>query len=227
MKKKHKQMSFEEALASIEKALLSGHGLHTFRSGGGLQVARLEKLDGDERRGALKGYGEHPSINEALRHVGEDFAAGGRPYSEVYGSIDWDEPKKSKKGMYPMYLTGTHDVDGKLDEWCKQNTLDARGRNGKIEVELRGWGQFRTDTTVLDEVSRTGKSVRIEERGYVYECGHDPKWGGVTTRIVSKSEGKKEHRAWMWHTKQVGLGATFTDALNAAFSAKAEETDED
>ena len=65
-KKKHKQMSFEAAIASIEKALLSDYVLHTFRSGGGLQVARIEKVKGNERRGDLSGYGEHPNINEAL-----------------------------------------------------------------------------------------------------------------------------------------------------------------
>lgn len=226
-KKKHEPMSMEDAVLSLEKALLSGHVLHTFRSGGGLQVARIEKVSGKERRGGLKGYGEHPNINDAIRHAGEDFAAGGRPYSEVYGSIDWDDPKGGKEGIYPMYLTGTHDVEGKLDQWCKQNTLDARGRNGKIEVELRGWGEFRTDNAVVAEVKRTRVPVRIELRGYVYECAYDLEWGGVSTRIVSSPEGRPQHRAWMWHTKQIGVGATFADALNAAFAAKVEDTDED
>lgn len=225
---KHKPMDMETAIASLEKALLSGHALHTFRSGGGLQVVRIEKVNGKERYGELKGYGEHPHINEALRHAGEDFAAGGRPYAEVYGTCDWVNPENSKDGIYPMYLTGTHEVDGKLDQWVKQNTVDARGRDGQIEVELRGWGEFRTDDQVLAEVRRTGKPIRIEERGFVYECGPDPSWNNaITTRIISSPPGIKQHRAWMWRTNQVGRGATFTDALNAAFAAKSEEINDE
>lgn len=232
-KKKHKPMPLEEAIASVEKALRSGHALHTFRSGGGLQVVLIEKIKGDERRGALKGYGEHPHINEALRHAGEDFAAGGRPYSEVYGTCDWDNPKKSKKGLYPMYLTGTHDVDNQLDQWVKQGTLDARFRDGKIEVELRGWGEHKLPKKDIQERATHGRETIVweDDRGCKFETSPFTFPGngepGCTTRQLSRPEGMKEHRVWMWRTVQTGRGDTFTDALNAAFKAKAEVADDD
>lgn len=232
-KKKHKPMDMETAIASLEKALLSGHALHTFRSGGGLQVVRIEKVDGNARRGELKGYGEHPHINEALRHAGEDFATGGRPYAEVYGTCDWDNPENSKEGIYPMYLTGTHDVVGKLDQWVKQNTVDARGRDGQIEVELRGWAHQALPDSVQDRCTRGRETIEWEsERGckfktspFTFPGNGEP---GCSTQTLSMPEGMRPHRAWDWRTKQIGRGATFADALNAAFAAKPEEiNDED
>lgn len=234
-KKKHKPMSTEDAVLSIEKALRSGHALHTFRSGGGLQVARIEKVERGARRGDLKGYGEHPHINEALRHAGEDFAAGGRPYSEVYGTCNWDEPKKSKEGIYPMYLTGTHEADGRLDQWVKQGTFDARGTDdGQIEVELRGWGEMHTPDDIVQRVTKTGvKESFADHRGNEYECSRtyfaNGKPGCTTTptKIDPRFTGKNQHRLWMWHTKQVGRGPGLIIALNVAFDAKVEESEDD
>ena len=131
-----------------------------------------------------------------------------------------------------MYLTGTHDVDGKLDQWCKQNTLDARGRDGKIEVELRGWGEHRTPKDIVERCTHGREAITWEDdRGCKFETSPMTFPGngepGCSTRPLSRPAGMKEHRVWMWHTKQIGVGATFTDALNAAFAAKVEETDED
>ena len=63
------------SLDHLQQALRNGAKLHAFLSGGGLRVVRLEK------GGKLLGYGEHPYIEEALRHADEDTEAGGRPYA--------------------------------------------------------------------------------------------------------------------------------------------------
>lgn len=229
----HRHVSMDEAIASIEGALRGGNALHTFRSGGGLQVARLEKTKPGSRRGdKLTGYGEHPHVGEALRHAGEDFAAGGRPYSEVYGTFDMDDPKGGKEGIYPMYLTGTHDEEDRLDRWCKQGTLDARTEDGRIRVDLRGWGEHRLPKDIQARATDGRETVVWEDsRGYRFETSPMTFPGngepGCSTRVVSQPEGMKEHRAWIWHTVQTGYGDTFTEALNRAFEARAEATDED
>jgi hypothetical protein len=81
----------------IDEALEQGLSLRGFRSGGGLRVVRLEEHN------SLKGYGEHPNLEEALRHLNEDYAAGGREYSDVYGPI------------HPHYLTGSSTPTSELD----------------------------------------------------------------------------------------------------------------
>jgi hypothetical protein len=93
-------------MAVLEKALRAGNTMHAFRSGGGLRVIRIEK----GQRGALKGYGEHPGVDEALQHAAEDYEAGHRDYSKVYSS----------KGLYPHYLTGSSSSETELDAWIRQ-----------------------------------------------------------------------------------------------------------
>lgn len=223
---KQKQMSFDDSIVQIEKALLSGHKLHTFRSGGGLQVVRIDA------KSVLKGYGEHPHINEALRHAGEDFAAGGRPYADVYGKIDWDNPEKSKQGLYSMYLTGTHEINGKLDEWVKQNTLRARGFHKQIEIELRGWGELVTPQDIVERCTKNKEIVEWEDtRGCkfishpsIFPGDRSP---GCSTSLQSCPPNMPKNAVWIWETKQTGRGASFADALNAAFIAKVEIINED
>ena len=52
-----------DPIVLVEEALRKGKGLHAFLSGGGLRVVRIE----DKGRGTLRGYGEHPHIDEAQR----------------------------------------------------------------------------------------------------------------------------------------------------------------
>lgn len=209
----------------LEGALKKGNVMHAFMSGGGLRVIRLEKT----RHGKLTGYGEHPYVDEALRHAAEDFAAGGRPYSEVYGTCDWDNPEKSKKGIYDMYLTGASTPEGQLDTWIRRgSTFDCRFTDGQFEADLRGWGEFHTPDAALKEAQATGKQVRTTtDRGVVYETGLDKEWGGITTRIISVPEGMKQHRAWMWHTSQIGRSSSLKEAFDIAFKATPVDTNED
>lgn len=114
----------------IDQALERGNRLHGFLSGGGLRVIRLE-LDGE-----LKGYGEHPNVDEALIHASEDFSAGGRDYYEVYGKL------------YPHYLTGSSEITSPLDGWLlRGRTIDAyRVYRGKVRVELTGMNKKIAET---------------------------------------------------------------------------------
>ena len=77
----------------LEGALRKGNVIRAFLSGGRLRVVHIEK----GRHGKLTGYGEHPNIEDALKHAAEDFAAGQRDYKKVYG----------EKGLYPHYLSGS------------------------------------------------------------------------------------------------------------------------
>lgn len=96
-------------LPGLEQALRDGCKVHAFRSGGGLRVIRITTKDGQ-----LKGYGEHPQVEDALSHANEDFLAGGRPYQEVYG------------GSKPNYLTGSSEPTSPLDDWLLHgHTFDA------------------------------------------------------------------------------------------------------
>lgn len=229
---KHELMTMVEALGVVDSALQSGHAMHAFRSGTGLQVVRIEKVKGLERRGPLKGYGEHPHVSEALRHAADDFVAGKRPYSKVYGTFDMSHPQGGEEGLYPMYLTGTHESTGRLDTWCKNGTFDAWRRDGKVEVILKGWKQHEIPANVRTLVMDCGETiVWSDDRGCSFQSSPTTwpgeKGHGCSTKPLSRPEGMKEHRVWIWRTTQTGSGDTFTDALNEAFEAKVEEADED
>lgn len=206
----------------LEGALRKGSVLHAFMSGGGLRVIRLEK----PRHGVNTGYGEHPYVDEALRHAAEDFAAGGRPYNKVYGD----------GGIYDMYVTGASKPEGKLDAWIRSgNTFDVKFSDDQFEVNLRGWSDSVTPKDVVERVIRTGKSETFkDERGNEFETSamRFPGNGeaGCSTKPISinpKYTGNRQHRLWMWRTSQVGQAATLKEAFAAAFVAKPIETEED
>ena len=148
----------------LEGALRKGNCIHAFLSGGGLRVIRIEK---NSCNGKLLGYGEHPEIDEALRHVAEDFAAGGRPYHKVYGP----------KGKYAHYLTGSSTTTGELDAWIRQGrTFDIRSEGDQIVVELRGYEEFRT-SEAAEARARNGETIAHRKPGiHVSDKGHQRFW---------------------------------------------------
>lgn len=205
-----------EPLSGIELALNQGHRLHGFRSGGGLRVIRLEL------EGRLTGYGEHPSADEALVHVDEDFLAGGRDYHEVYGKL------------YPHYLTGGRKITSPLDGWLLQgHTVDAyRTDEGTVRVELTGLTETRPLQEVLDQAKTLRKPIEWMDRGYTYETRYNPHLfanggEGFSTRIISEPEGKNEHSAsWMYYRTKIGEGNNFNEALDRAFEAPDREIED-
>lgn len=220
-------MKNKKANEILESALKKGNVMHAFLSGGGLRVVRLEK----GRHGKLTGYGEHPHVDEALRHTAEDFAAGGRPYSEVYGTFDFDHPEGGKKGIYPMYLTGASTPDGELDAWVRQgHTFDALFVNNEFVFELRGLEESRTPEDYVKRCT-AGEVIKwTDDRGVTYECSPSRFPNGeacCSTRIVAKPAGMKDHRAWMYYAKRTGKGLSLEAAIQAAFAApKVEVADE-
>jgi hypothetical protein len=203
--------------AILEDALRKGNMIHAFLSGGGLRVIRIEK----SRHGALLGYGEHPVVDEALRHAAEDFAAGGRPYEKVYGS----------KALYPHYLTGQSAPEGPLDTWVRQgNTFDVRFRLDSFEVDLRGWGKRDVPVSVQNRAMKGEVVEWDDDRGCRFQTGPFQFANGDTgcsTRVLSKPSAMPEHRVWMWHAKQVGLATSLMEAFDLALKATPVETPED
>jgi hypothetical protein len=194
----------------LEGALRKGNCIHAFLSGGGLRVIRIEKK---ARNGTLVGYGEHPDVEDALKHAAEDFTAGGRPYDKVYGP----------KGLYAHYLTGSTSTASALDAWVRRgSTFDIHSEGDDIVVELKGHAEFHTSEADLAR-ARRGETVLIEQRGYTYESKAGPD-GGVSTRVVKSPEGnRKGSDPWMWHTVQVGRAAKLADAIELALNAEPNE----
>jgi len=197
----------------LEGALRKGNCIHAFLSGGGLRVIRIEK----KRNGKLLGYGEHPEVDEALRHVAEDFAAGGRPYNKVYGP----------KGLYAHPRTGSSETTSDLDAWIRQGrTFDIRSEGDQLIVELRGFDEFTTPDSA-HERALNGDVVLTENRGYTYETKRDSEFGGGVTTSVIKSPGKKRNGTgadpWMWHIVKTGRAANLSEAFEQAFKAESEE----
>ncbi len=213
---------------ACEEALRKGNVLHAWSSGGGLMVVRIEK----GRHGKLMGYGEHPHIHDALAHAAEDFLAGGRPYSEVYGTFDMDDPNGGKTGIYPMYLTGDPSNPSQLDKWVRNGTFDAAFKDGKFEVDLHGWGEFKTPDDIVKRCTEGQETVEWDDgRGCKFASSPTTLPGNgkpaCSTRTVSRPEGMKQHRVWIWRTIQTGRANTLTDAFSEAFKAKSVETNED
>lgn len=213
-----------KTLEILQSALAAGNVIHAFLSGGGLRVVRVEQA----RHGKLTGYGEHPQVDEALRHAAEDFAAGGRPYHEVYGTFDLDHPEGGKKGLYPMYLTGDSNPTHALDAWmCQGHTFDAYLEGSEFCFELKGLEQSTTPRDIVDRCSAGETIAWTDARGVSFECTPSRFPNGercCSTRIVSKPDGMPDHRAWMYYSKRTGRGPTLEEAARLAFEAPMIET---
>lgn len=192
-------------LKGLEKSLEEGCRLHGFRSGGGLRVIRLE------HEGNLRGYGEHPNVEDALSHASEDFLASGRKYSEVYG--------KSK----PHYLTGSQNVTSPLDGWLIQGkTIDAFMQGGEVVVELRGLAQTKSPKDIIEKVRQTGQPVAWQNRGYTFETRLDKFPSGVpcySISILESPEGRNTADPWMYNIVKTGKAKGFFEALGKAIEA--------
>lgn len=193
-------------IPNVEIALKAGCKLHAFRSGGGLRVFRLE------RNQVLKGYGEHPSALDALVHLDEDYAAGGREYKTVYGV------------KYPHYLTGTSSAGDSLDQWILNGrNVDAEQSGDDVLVRLSGLVEDeRVPNTIQQSVISSGKPQEWKNRrGFTYSVSpfRFPGNGemGVSLQVIYAPKGKKEH---LYRIRKEGIGKTFFDALEKAFDAE-------
>jgi hypothetical protein len=137
-------------LPNLERAIRAGCEVRTFLSGGGLRVTRVEK------RGVLRGYGEAPYANESLAHADEDYAAGGRPYAEVYG------------GAKPHYLTGESDPCDAFDAWILQGRSMRASLETKwirVRVVLEGFCQSTAPEKLMTDAKRNGSAI-WHDRGH-------------------------------------------------------------
>lgn len=198
-------------MENIERALRDGCRLHAFRSGGGLRVVRME------RDGTLVGYGEHPEMEEALRHADEDVAAGGRPYAEVYG----------EDGLYDHYLTGSSTKSSDLDAWIlKGGTFDAYvAAVDEFVAELEAYENTPMPEGV-EERTRNGEVIEWEHRGYRYQsgpCRFPNGERGCSTSVVFSPPGRGNSDPWMYKVVREGRGASLKEAIDAALKADGEE----
>lgn len=193
-------------LTGLEKALEEGCRLHGFRSGGGLRVIRIEQ------EGRLRGYGEHPNVEDALSHANEDFLAGGREYNEVYG--------KSK----PHYLSGSSRATSPFDQWLLQGrTIDAYRDGMDVVVELRGLVETETPQDIIEQVKETGQPVSWQQRGYTFETSYSNFPNGercYSTSIVISPKGRSGTGAWMYDIVKIGRAKEFFEALERALEAR-------
>src|SRR3989344_1605994 len=191
-------------LTQIEKALKQGCRVHGFRSGGGLRVVRVEQ------KGKLRGYGEHPNVEDALFHANEDLSLGGRVYNKVYGVLK------------PHYLTGSSQATSPLDAWLlRGNTFDAFAEGSAVVVELRGYAQTEVPQTVISEADRAERGITWTNRGYTYETVPSRFPNGEpchSTKILSGPD-KGGADPWMYHIVKKGDGKNFFGALEKALES--------
>lgn len=190
-------------MENVHKALMNGNKLHAFRSGGGLRVVRVGK-DGN-----LLGYGEHPYIEEALRHCDEDIAAGGRDYHYVYGKL------------YDHYYTGSSSPSSDLDKWILSGgTFDVVYENGKFVASLSQLEQVTTPKDVMDRVLSTGKAENYTVLGLTYEASLSHFGNGkkcVSCRCLDVVTGRD---AWFWDSVRTGESSTMMEALYCGLRAE-------
>jgi hypothetical protein len=199
-------------LTGIDQALDQGCRIHGFRSGGSLRVVRIDQ------GGELKGYGEHPQVEDALSHANEDFLAGGRPYSEVYGVFK------------PHYLTGNSSPTSPLDSWLLQgHTFDAHQNGAGVVFELKGLTQVKIPEELTARVLETGRSETWKHRGYTYRItkSHFPNGDPCTSieTIISPAGKKSGSDSWIYYITKTGRGENFSEAMEGAFKAKEIETE--
>lgn len=196
--------------AEIEQPLRDGHQLHAFSSGGGLRVVRIETTDGE-----LVGYGEAPQVEEALVHAAKDYQLGHETYEQQYSG---------ENSRYDHYLTGTTEVSSPLDGHLRRGlTVDARKGDdeGKIVVSLEHI-KFPPEIPegLQERVVLSMQPETFEERGvtYVatpYQFPGNGEWG-ISTRVIANPH---DIPTTSYRCSQLGFGATFSEAVDAAFQA--------
>jgi hypothetical protein len=164
---------------------------------------------------SLKGYGEHPAVEEALRHASEDYLAGRRPYETVYGVL------------YDHYLTGSSSPSSELDAWVLQGqTFDAWFEDREIVFDLRGYHNTRTPREIIEKLE-TQNPVIWENRGYTFSTSRmtapDGSPGAITETTHKPPGDPQGHRAWMYRIAKRGAGPDFIKASEAALKAPAVE----
>jgi len=202
------------SLSHLQHALQNGAKLHAFLSGGGLRVVRLEK------GGKLLGYGEHPYIEESLRHADEDTEAGGRPYAEVYG------------GKYDHYLTGSSTTSSDLDRWMLQGrTFDVTfdtGPCGGFVAKMVSIEQTDLPQEIECRVAKTGVKETFINREFTYEASRITFANGefgTSIKTIGCPAGKSKNLSWMWDAVRVGYGDTIRKALANALAAEPQEVE--
>lgn len=210
--------------SGIETALDDGRIIHGFLSGGGLRVIRIENMLKHSKRGnKLHAYGEHPDVNEALKHADEDYLAGGRKYEDVYGKL------------HPNYLTGSSSSTSDLDLFLRKgNSFDCFKRGERVVVRLNAW----VHVDMSEEIKQLSKDKIVkragpfnsvlpepvywrDQRGFVFETifshgmfanGDD----GWTTRTVVRPEKHQAHQGSLYEDVFEGEGKSLQDAFEVA-----------
>lgn len=187
----------------IHKALKEGNKMHAFMSGGGLRVVSFSGV----------GYGEHPNIEEALKHLEEDYLAGGRPYEKVYGKL------------YPHYLTGSTLPTSNLDSWIREGrTFDCWQAGDDVIFQLKGLVNTNIPSERREAVMRTGIPVIWETRGYTYRITRERLPSGdlcTSAKVINSPEGRRDGAdPWMYRITKTGRGQNFWDAVKKAFEAE-------
>jgi hypothetical protein len=195
-------------LIHLQQAIQEGARLHAFLSGGGLRIVRLEK------DGKLLGYGEHPNIEEALRHADEDAAAGGREYSKVYG-----------KGGYTHYLTGSSISSSDLDRWVLRGRIfDVVYKSDQFVAIMKSIEETEVPKEIEDRVKDALVTEKFTDRGYNYlitPCRFANGYIGISCEILDTILDKG--KAWMWDAIRTGRGVTIFEALTNGLVADPEE----
>ncbi len=199
-------------LNNLDSALLAGATLHGFRSGGGLRVFRVER-DGDDL-----GYGEHPAASDALAHVNLWLEQDPAPtYKEFYG------------GKFPHYLTGSTHSSDRLDAWLRQgHTVDAHHSSDGVVVELRGCEHVELPEEIKQQIDAGSPAVEWTHRGYTFlitPMRFPNGERGTSMKTTFVPEGKRAIDATFYNVVKTGSGATFLEAVAAAFSAESCESD--
>ena len=200
--------------SQINKALKDGCRIHAFRSGGGLRVVRIE-----DSKGKLQGYGEHPYVSIALKHVDENYRT----------KLSYSKQYSSRTSKYSHYLTGAYPTGtDMLDSWVYQgHTFDAYLKDKKIVVELDGCKNDNIPSEIQNAVLETKKPMTwTDKRGitrltkiYTFANGSE----GTSSKVIDNPQNKK---TVFYTIKKTGIGNTFEEAVKKAVIAEEIEIDE-
>lgn len=197
----------QHSFPAIHKGLKRGHVLRGFSSGGGLRVVRMES-----KKEKLVGYGEHPSFEEALEHLEEDYRVGHRPYNEQYG-----------ENGHTHYLTGSSQATSNIDAWLRMgHKFKCWMAAGQVIFQLKGWTESsNVPEDIIKKVIESGKAMRWINRGFTYKISpytfpNGDK--GTSHSVVKKPKSKKD--PWMYEITKTAFGSNLWEAMKNAFAAE-------
>ena len=181
-----------------------GSFVHTFRSGGGLRVSRIDIPKGMPLtpNGKDVFYGEHPYYEDSLELLEKDIKAGGQNYKDVYGPIE------------THYLTGAYPkAENTPDAFiCAGGDIDISLKEGLFKVNMKISKERKTPEEISKWVLDGSQPILWENEDKITYLTYMRDDGFCVTKTMTK----EKNISWFKKVNFIGIDKNLEKAFDKA-----------